>query len=88
MFSVSAISVLLGGHLSEQRGRAVGTFSGGFLLGGITAPAVGGLVTEWSLRAPFFIYAATLAAAGAPGWLLLPRHIRGPARREPAGRPR
>ena len=27
-------------------------------------PALGGLITEWSLRAPFFIYAATLAAAG------------------------
>ena len=31
------------------------------------APALGGLVTEWSLRAPFFIYAGTLAAAGGSG---------------------
>jgi DHA1 family multidrug resistance protein-like MFS transporter len=76
MFSVSAISVLLSVTTSSQRGRAVGAFSGGFLLGGVSGPALGGLVTEWSLRAPFFIYAATLAAAGSTGLLLLPRHTR------------
>ncbi len=76
MFSVSAISLLLGVTTSAQRGRAVGSFSGGFLLGGISGPALGGLITEWSLRAPFFIYAGTLIAAGGSGLLLLPRHIR------------
>ena len=76
MFSVSAISLLLGVTTSAQRGRAVGSFSGGFLLGGISGPALGGLITEWSLRAPFFIYAGTLIAAGGSGLLLLPRRIR------------
>jgi DHA1 family multidrug resistance protein-like MFS transporter len=76
MFGVSAISVLLSVTTSAERGRAVGSFSGGFLLGGISGPALGGLITEWSLRAPFFIYAGTLAAAGGTGLLLLPRHIR------------
>jgi MFS family permease len=76
MFSVSAISVLLGVTTSAQRGKAVGSFSAGFLLGGISGPALGGLITEWSLRAPFFIYAATLAAAGGVGLALLPRHRR------------
>ena len=74
MFSVSAVSLLLSVSSSHQRGKAVGCFSGGFLLGGVSGPAVGGWITEWSLRAPFFIYAATLAAAGSVGLALLPRH--------------
>jgi DHA1 family multidrug resistance protein-like MFS transporter len=87
MFSVSATSLLLSVTSSEQRGRAVGTFSGGFLLGGISAPAIGGFVTEWSLRAPFFIYAATLAAAGGTGLMLLPRHLRPSAAESAANTP-
>ena len=73
MFSVSAGSLLLGVTTSGQRGRSMGAFSGGFLLGGIAGPGLGGLVTGWSLRAPFFLYAGTLAAAGAVGLALLPR---------------
>jgi MFS family permease len=56
MFSISAQALLLGTVPSGQRGRASSLFSGGFLLGGISGPAVGGLVAAWSLRAPFFIY--------------------------------
>ena len=63
MFSVSAMALLLRSVGSEQRGRAAGAFQGGFLLGGVAGPAVGGLVTGISIRAPFFVYAATLAAA-------------------------
>lgn len=76
MFTVSASSLLLGITTSEQRGRAMGAFSGGFLLGGVAGPGIGGLVTGWSLRAPFFLYAATLAAAGAVGLARLPRRVR------------
>jgi DHA1 family multidrug resistance protein-like MFS transporter len=64
MFSVSASSLLLSVTSSGQRGRAMGAFTGGFLLGGIAGPGLGGVVTGWSLRAPFFLYAGTLAAAG------------------------
>ncbi len=78
MFSVSAVSVLLGSITPEQRGQAMGRFSGGFLVGGIAAPLLGGYVTQVSLRAPFFLYAGTLAAAGAVGLALLPRHQRAP----------
>src|SRR2546429_6180769 len=60
MFSVSAKAQLLSSVPAGQRGRASGLFSGGFLLGGISGPAVGGLVAAWSLRAPFFIYGALL----------------------------
>lgn len=71
MFSVSAQSLLLRSVPSSQRGRASGFFSGGFLLGGITGPALGGVVTGISIRLPFFLYAGTLAAAGAVGLIAL-----------------
>jgi len=60
MFSVSAQTLLLRSVPSELRGRASGLYTGGFLLGGISGPAIGGLVAAWSLRAPFFIYGALL----------------------------
>jgi DHA1 family multidrug resistance protein-like MFS transporter len=60
MFSVSAQALLLASVPSGQRGRASGLYTGGFLLGGITGPALGGLVATWSLRAPFFLYGALL----------------------------
>ncbi|MGH3262569.1 MAG: MFS transporter, partial [Trebonia sp.] len=60
MFSVSAQALLLASVPAAQRGRASGLYSGGFLLGGISGPAAGGLVTAWSLRAPFFLYGGLL----------------------------
>lgn len=63
MFTVSALALLLRVVDSDQRGRASGAFQGGFLLGGVAGPAVGGLVVAWSIRAPFFVYAATLLMA-------------------------
>jgi MFS family permease len=60
LFSISAQALLLGSVPGRQRGRASGLFSGGFLLGGISGPALGGLVAAWSLRAPFFIYGLLL----------------------------
>jgi hypothetical protein len=47
------------------RGRAAGILpSLGFLIGGITGPAVGGVFAAISLTAPFFFYAGTLVVAG------------------------
>ena len=63
MFTVSAMALLLRVVDSGQRGRAAGAFQGGFLLGGVAGPAVGGIVVAWSIRAPFFVYAVTLLAA-------------------------
>src|ERR1700749_58085 len=60
MFSVSAQALLLASVPGGQRGRASGLYTGGFLLGGITGPALGGAVAAWSLRAPFFLYGALL----------------------------
>ncbi len=63
MFTVSAMALLLRVVDSDQRGRAAGAFQGGFLLGGVAGPAVGGIVVAWSIRAPFFVYAITLIGA-------------------------
>lgn len=77
MFTISASALLLNATTSAQRGRGMGAFQGGFLVGGITGPALGGVITGISVRAPFFVYAGTLAAAGAVGFAFLPRHVRG-----------
>ncbi len=64
MFTVAAQSLLLGSVPASQRGRASSMYRGGFLLGGLTGPALGGVLGGISLRLPFFIYAATLGLAG------------------------
>ena len=86
MFSISAQALLLGSVPGDQRGRASGLFSGGFLLGGISGPAVGGLVAAWSLRAPFFIYGGLLVVPAVLAAVVLRRT---PNHRSAAdGRPR
>jgi MFS transporter, DHA1 family, multidrug resistance protein len=70
MFSVSAAGILVAVTPNHLRGRAQGAWAGAFLLGMIAGPAVG-TVAVWSLRAPFFVYAGTLAVAGSLGlWTL------------------
>ncbi len=71
MFSVSAMTLLLGSTAPSMRGRSVGFYQGGFLIGGMAGPAIGGLLATISLRAPFFFYAGTLAIAGILGMVLL-----------------
>lgn len=71
MFSISAMTLLLGTTAPSMRGRAVGFYQGGFLIGGMAGPALGGLLAVISLRAPFFFYAGTLVVAGAVGLVFL-----------------
>ena len=71
MFTVSAITLLLTSVDPTLRGRAQGFFQGGFLIGGMTGPAIGGILSAISLTAPFFFYAITLAVAGTVGLVLL-----------------
>ena len=73
MFTVSAFTLLLTSVEAGVRGRAAGFFQAGFLIGGITGPAVGGVLAAISLTAPFFFYAGTLVIAGTVGLLLLRR---------------
>jgi MFS family permease len=82
MFSISAQALLLGTVPGDQRGRASGLFSGGFLLGGISGPALGGLVATWSLRAPFFIYGGLLVVPAILAAVVLRR---APSRRQAVG---
>ena len=86
MFSVGAQTLLLRTVPSEQRGRASGLYTGGFLLGGISGPAIGGLVAAWSLRAPFFIYGGMLLIPAAIAVVVLhdsPRPAGGAAHAQP-----
>ena len=84
MFSVSAQTLLLVSVPGDQRGRASGLFSGGFLVGGISGPAIGGLLAAWSLRAPFFIYGGLLIVPA----VIAAAVLRDPPRRDVRGRTR
>lgn len=76
MFSVSAMTLLLASTAPKSRGRAVGFYHTGFLIGGMAGPAVGGVLATISLTAPFFFYAATLTIAGVVALVLLHRKQR------------
>jgi MFS family permease len=63
MFSVSAGALLMRSVGDDQRGQAQSVYNSGFLLGGIAGPAFGGILSAFSLRSPFFVYAGTLLIA-------------------------
>ncbi len=73
VFGVAAMSLVLRVASRQMRGRAVSIYRGGFLVGGIAGPAVGGAVLGLSLRAPFFLYAGTLALAGVVAMVFVSR---------------
>lgn len=73
MFTVGAVSLLLRTVEPHQRGRATGLWQAGFLIGGVAGPFLGGVLGGISLRAPFFVYAGTLAVAGAIAMVFLSR---------------
>ena len=64
MFSVAAGSVIMRSVDDQHRGQAQSVYQGAFLLGGIAGPAVGGLLSIISLRAPFFVYSILLFVSG------------------------
>ncbi len=72
MFTIGATSLLFSVTPSERLGRASGLFNGGFVLGGMTGPVLGGILTGASLRAPFVVYAVGLGVAGLVAWTMLP----------------
>ena len=79
VFTIAATTLLLRVAAAAQRGQTQSVYRGGFLLGGIVGPAFGGAVVGVSLRAPFFLYAATLGLAALAAATLLPK----PTRDEP-----
>ena len=81
VFTIASTSLLLRVASAAQRGQTQSVYRGGFLIGGIIGPAFGGAVIGLSLRAPFFLYAATLGVAALVAATMLPR---GPVRDAPA----
>ena len=65
MFSVASSSVILKSVSPHLRARAQSIYNGGFLIGAIVGPAIGGLLMAISLRAPFFLYSVALLISGA-----------------------
>jgi MFS family permease len=75
VFTIASTTLLLRVASAAQRGQTQSVYRGGFLLGGIIGPAFGGAVIGISLRAPFFLYAGTLALAMVVAWTMLPRAV-------------
>ncbi|WP_214405145.1 MFS transporter [Pseudonocardia lacus] len=65
MFTVSAAALLVRLSPPHLRGRAVGAWATGFLLGTIAGPLLGGALIGQSLRLPFLAYAVLLVVAAA-----------------------
>ena len=84
VFTIAATSLLLRVASAAQRGQTQSVYRGGFLLGGIVGPALGGAVVGASLRAPFFLYAGTLALAAVVAATLLPKPDPAPTPDAPA----
>ena len=87
VFGVASVSIVLHVATQRSRGRAMSVYRSGFLLGGIVGPGLGGAALGISLRAPFFLYAGTLALAGAVALVFLGRGRRGTADDAPAADP-
>lgn len=83
MFTVSAFSLLFRLAPDGRRGQVSGLFTGAFLLGGISGPALGGGLVAVDLRAPFVVYAAALVVATAVVGGLLARSRQAGVRRGP-----
>lgn len=73
VFGVAAVSIVLHVATQRNRGQAMSVYRSGFLLGGIVGPAAGGAALGISLRAPFFLYAGTLALSAAVALMFLGR---------------
>ena len=71
-FTISAINLLLATAPEHLRGRASGLYQGGFLLGNMTGPALGGLLSGISLQAPFYFYAVMLVVCAGFTVTMLP----------------
>ncbi len=80
MFTIAALSLLLRVAPPHARGRAAATYQGGFIMGGIAGPAIGGFLTALSPRLPFGVYAGTLVVAAVVAVVALKdARTRGPA---------
>jgi predicted MFS family arabinose efflux permease len=68
----------------EGRARGMGLIGAAFGLGFVLGPAIGGLLSSWSLSLPGFAAAGLAAANGVAAWFMLPEpEHRGVARQRP-----
>lgn len=65
MFTVSAMALLIRLTPPAIRGRVASLYGAGFLVGTISGPVLGGLLSGFGYRVPFVVYACTLLAAAA-----------------------
>ncbi|GAA1002360.1 putative transporter [Acrocarpospora pleiomorpha] len=73
LYTVSAMNLLLRVTPDSHRGRATGYFQGGYYLGTVTGPVLGGGLLGFSARLPFFVYGAAVAIAGTIATVALAR---------------
>ena len=71
LYTVAAMNLLFSVTPSHQTGRAVGKFQGAFYLGTIIGPAIGGLMSGFSPRIPFFAYGIAMGLGGCVGVIFL-----------------
>ena len=73
LYAVSSMALLFAAAPPQLRGRSNAIAGGGFVFGGMAGPALGGLVAQISIHAPFFFYAVTLAVSAVVMLVFLPR---------------
>jgi MFS family permease len=83
-FTIASIALIIRIAPEAQRGRAMGIYQGGFILGSIAGPGLGGLLAEISLRLPLVVYGVFLLLAAVVSQTMLrtpalPRGERGRA---------
>ncbi|MBV7281550.1 MFS transporter [Corynebacterium sp. TAE3-ERU30] len=71
MFTVSAMGLIVRMAPPEVRGKASSIYATGFLVGNIVGPVVGAALSFMGMRAPFFIYGATVLLAAAVVYVML-----------------
>lgn len=77
-FTIASIAMVLRVSPGSKRGAAMSVYQGGFILGSIAGPAIGGLLTEISPRLPLIAYGICLMAGAAISQRML-QGGRGPA---------
>lgn len=65
MFTISAMALLTRISPPGARGRIMGIYATAFLIGNIGGPVLGGVLAEFGMRIPFFVYSASLLVATA-----------------------
>lgn len=63
MFTISAMALLTRLSPPGARGRIAGLYATAFLIGNIGGPVIGGLLAQFGMRVPFFVYSVTLLIA-------------------------